>query len=61
MSDTPSFPQPPPREPTPRWCLAVSALGVAAVLLGAMITHQRAEAAHAHPLAAAGAQPRADY
>ncbi|MYJ41241.1 MAG: hypothetical protein F4076_02170 [Acidimicrobiaceae bacterium] len=50
MADTSSPAQPPSREPAPRWCLAVSALGIAAVLLGAMIAQQRAEAAHAHPL-----------
>ena len=49
MSDTSLPAQPPSREPTPRWCLAVSALGIAAVVLGAMIAQQRAEAAHAHP------------
>ena len=52
MSDTSSTSspaQPPSREPAPRWCLAVSALGIAALVLGAMIAQQRAEAAHAHP------------
>ncbi|MYJ82048.1 MAG: hypothetical protein F4046_09575, partial [Acidimicrobiaceae bacterium] len=50
MADTSSPAQPPSREPAPRWCLAVSALGIAAVLLGAMIAQQRAEAARALPL-----------
>ena len=49
MSDTSSPAQPPSREPTPSWCLAVSALGIAAVVLSALIAQQRAEAAHAHP------------
>ena len=49
MSDTSSPRQPPPREPAPRWCLAAGALGIAALVLGAMIAQQRAEAAHAHP------------
>ena len=47
MSETPLPHQPPPSEPTPRWCLAVGALGIAAVLLGAVIAQQRAEAAPA--------------
>ncbi|MXZ53610.1 MAG: hypothetical protein F4Z34_10540, partial [Acidimicrobiaceae bacterium] len=50
MSDTSSPPQTPPREPAPRWCLAASALAIAAVVMGAIVAQQRAEAAHAHPV-----------
>ncbi len=50
MPEHPLPHQPPPRDPTPRWCLAVGTLGMAALLLGAVIAHQRAESAHAHPL-----------
>ncbi len=50
MSETPSPHQPPSGEPAPRRCLAASAFGIAAVLLGGVVAHQRAEAAHARPL-----------